>query len=603
MGRPESLNLSLDELLMPLIGLNKVSIAYGGPLLLDEATLQLDRGERVCLIGRNGEGKSTLMRLICGEEKPDAGEVVYQTGVRVGYLPQEVPGSLPGCVSDIVRDALPAGLDDWEASQRVHVLIEKTGLNPSDLFNHLSGGQKRRTLLARALVSEPDVLLLDEPTNHLDIASIEWLEKLLARYAGAVMFVTHDRSFLQRLATRIVELDRGHLTSWNFPYDRYLELRQEALEAEEKHNALFDKKLAQEEVWVRQGIKARRTRNEGRVRALKKLREERRQRRETSGTVTLGMQAAALSGNKVITANNVSYAWDGVPIIRDFSTSIMRGDKVGIIGPNGCGKTTLLHVLLKKLSPQTGTVEHGTNLSVAYFDQHREALDESKSVAENVCGENTHVLFNGRRRHIFSYLEDFLFPPDRSRTPVKALSGGERNRLLLARLFTQPANIFVLDEPTNDLDMETLELLEALLVDFPGTILLVSHDRSFLNNVASSSIAFEGDGRLAEYAGGYDDWLLRRPTPVNTTSAPADSSPAPAPVRARKLSNKEREELAALPKLIERLEQELSALQTEIHDPAFYRRPPAEVKIATDRLAALPREIEQAYHRWHELEQ
>jgi len=588
---------------MPLIGLHKVCMAYGGPRLLDEAGLQLERGERICLIGRNGEGKSTLMRLITGKEKPDSGEITYQAGVRVGYLPQEVPGTMEGRVADIVRTALPSGLDDWDASQRVQLMIERMELNPEDLFNRLSGGQKRRTLLARALVSEPDVLLLDEPTNHLDIASIDWMENLLLRFSGAVMFVTHDRAFLRRLATRIVELDRGKLTSWNFPYDRYLELRQVAMEAEEKHRALFDKKLAQEEVWVRQGIKARRTRNEGRVRVLKKLREERRQRREVVGKVSLDVQTAGLSGRKVIDASGISFTWAETPIIRDFSTTIMRGDKIGIIGPNGCGKTTLLNILLKQLPPQSGRVEHGTNLVVAYFDQHREALDESKSVAENVCGENTHILFNGQRRHILSYLEDFLFAPDRSRTPVKALSGGERNRLLLARLFTQPANVLVLDEPTNDLDMETLELLEDLLVEFDGTILLVSHDRVFLNNVVTSSIAFEGEGRLAEYVGGYDDWLSQRSgnSDAGTSSAvsPAQSTAA----RARKLTNKERMELAALPALIERLEHELSELQEQLNDPVFFRKPSAEVKIASDRIESLPSEIERAYHRWHELEQ
>jgi ATP-binding cassette subfamily F protein uup len=588
---------------MALIGIQNVSMAYGGPKLLDQATLYIERGERICLVGRNGEGKSTLMRLLTGEEKPDRGEVIRQAGVRVGFLPQEVPGAMDGAVTHIVGQGTSGRHDEWEADQRVRLMIERLGLRPADPFNVLSGGQKRRVLLARALVAEPDILLLDEPTNHLDLESIDWMESMLLRYAGSVIFVTHDRAFLRRLATRIVELDRGKISSWDCPYDRYLERRQEALLAEEKHNALFDKKLAQEEVWVRQGIKARRTRNEGRVRALKKLREERRQRREQIGKVNLEWSAAEMSGRKVITAKKVSFAWAGTPLVRDFSMSIMRGDKIGLIGPNGCGKTTLLKILLQQLAPQTGRVEHGARVAAAYFDQHRELLDENKSVAENVAGDNDHVVINGARRHVLSYLEDFLFAPDRSRTPVRALSGGERNRLLLARLFTIPANVLVLDEPTNDLDMETLELLEELLVDFPGTVLLVSHDREFLNNVVTSSLVFEGEGVVREYVGGYDDWLAQRPKPVETKPALAEEKPdPPPPARSRKLTNREREELAALPARIEQLERELAALQAALHDPDLYRKPPGEVKAATDRATSLPAEIDAAYARWHELE-
>ncbi|HMO05004.1 MAG TPA: ATP-binding cassette domain-containing protein [Kiritimatiellia bacterium] len=591
---------------MALIGLNNVTIAYGGPLLLDGATMHLERRERVCLIGRNGEGKSTLMRILTGAEKPDTGERIIQAGVRVGFLPQEVPGSLPGRVRDVVEAEAPRHEDEWERHERVRLLVERLGLDHEAVYDTLSGGQKRRCLLARALVSEPDVLLLDEPTNHLDLASIEWLETLLLRYPGAILFVTHDRAFLRRLATRIVELDRGRLTSWNHPYDRYLELREEAALAEEKANALFDKKLAQEEVWVRQGIKARRTRNEGRVRALKKLREERRARREVSGTATLEINQAALSGRKVITAERVSYAWGSRPVVRDLSTRIMRGDKIGIIGPNGCGKSTLLKLLLKQLAPDAGTVEHGTQLQIAYFDQHREALDETKSVAENVCGEDTHVVLNGARRHVLSYLQDFLFAPDRSRTPVRALSGGERNRLLLAKLFTRPANLLVLDEPTNDLDMETLELLEDLLVEFPATILLVSHDRAFLNNVVTSTLVFEEHGVVREYVGGYDDWLNQRATPASATATnPAIPAAAPAAKPAaresRKLTNRERQELDTLPARIEALETELAALQEKLNDPAFYKSPADEVKAAADRLPALTADIEAAYARWSDL--
>ncbi len=590
--------------LMALIGLNNVTIAYGGPLLLDGATMHLERRERVCLIGRNGEGKSTLMRILTGAETPDAGERIVQAGVRVGFLPQEVPGSLPGRVRDVVEAEAPRHEDEWERHERVRLLVERLGLDADAVYDTLSGGQKRRCLLARALISEPDVLLLDEPTNHLDLASIEWLETLLLRYPGAILFVTHDRAFLRRLATRIVELDRGRLASWNHPYDRYLELREEAALAEEKANALFDKKLAQEEVWVRQGIKARRTRNEGRVRALKKLREERRARREVSGTATLEINQAALSGRKVITAEGVSYAWGDRPILRDLSTRIMRGDKIGIIGPNGCGKSTLLKVLLKQLAPDTGTVEHGTQLQIAYFDQHREALDDTKSVAENVCGEDTHVVINGARRHVLSYLQDFLFAPDRARTPVRALSGGERNRLLLAKLFTRPANLIVLDEPTNDLDMETLELLEDLLVEFPATILLVSHDRAFLNNVATSTLVFEEHGIVREYVGGYDDWLAQRALPAaSTTTTPEPAIPAakPAPRDTKKLTNRERQELETLPARIEAMEQELAALQDQLNDPAFYKAPPDEVKKATEALPKLTAAIEAAYARWSDL--
>jgi ATP-binding cassette subfamily F protein uup len=497
----------------------------------------------------------------------------------------------------------PAHEDEWQQDERVRLLVERLGLDPEAIYNALSGGQKRRALLARALISEPDVLLLDEPTNHLDLASIEWLESMLLRFAGAILFVTHDRAFLRRLATRIIELDRGHVSNWDHPYDRYLELRQEALLAEEKHAALFDKKLAQEEVWIRQGVKARRTRNEGRVRALKKLREERRQRREISGTAIIEVNQASISGRKVITATGVSFDWGGQPVIRDVTARIMRGDKIGVIGPNGCGKSTLLKLLLRQLEPQAGLVEHGTQLEIAYFDQHREALEENRTVAENVCGEDAHVVINGARRHILSYLQDFLFAPDRSRTPVKALSGGERNRLLLAKLFTQPANLLVLDEPTNDLDMETLELLEDLLVEFNGTILLVSHDRAFINNVATSTLVFEGDGRVQEYVGGYDDWLNQKAAAEKITEqAEAARIAASAPTaRGKKLTNRERQELDGLPARIESLEYAHTELQNQINDPAFYRSPADDVRRATEKLAALGGEIATSYARWTEL--
>lgn len=588
---------------MALIGLQNISMAYGGPKLLDGVTLQIERGERICLIGRNGEGKSTLMRLIKGEEKPDSGEIVSQAGVRVGFLPQEVPGAIAGTTDEIVMAGLEHHHDEWERVQKAHRMVERLGLDPTEPFNRLSGGQKRRALLARALISEPDVLLLDEPTNHLDLESIEWMETLLLRYAGSVLFVTHDRAFLRRLATRIVELDRGKLSDWNCPFDRYLELRQLAAMAEEKQNALFDKKLAQEEVWIRQGVKARRTRNEGRVTALRKMREERRLRREQIGRASLELQEAGLSGRKVITAQNVCFDWDGQPVIRDFSTRIMRGDKVGLIGPNGCGKTTLLKILLGQLAPRSGILEHGTNLEIATFDQHREALDENLTVAQNVNGDDTHVTINGAKRHVLGYLQDFLFAPDRARTPVKVLSGGERNRLLLAKLFTRPANVIVLDEPTNDLDMETLDLLENLLVEFSGTVLLVSHDRAFLNEVITHSLVFEGGGVITESVGGYDDWINQRARrEISKTEDAPTPKPASAGTKSRVLSNRERAERDALPGKIESLETELSELEGRCAAPDFHRLAPEEARRIAGRLRDIPAEIDAAYARWHELE-
>ncbi len=587
---------------MPLLSAQNLCIQYGGPLLLDNASLFIESGERIALVGRNGEGKSTLMRILCGTEKPDSGSVNLQSGVRVGFLPQSVPRDMPGTVHDVVLAGVEADADEWQAAQRAETVIARMGLDAAAAFGALSGGQKRRALLARALVQQPDILLLDEPTNHLDIDSIQWMESFLLRYRGALLFVTHDRAFLRRLATRIVELDRGRLKSWAHPYPRYLELRQQELEAEEKRNALFDKKLAQEETWIRQGVKARRTRSIGRVHALEKLRLERSKRREHVGSVTLQVQQSGQSGRKVITALDVSYAWGEHPVVDRLTTQLMRGDKVGIIGPNGCGKTTLIRLLLRQLEPQSGTVEHGTNLEIAYFDQHREAIDDNRTVAQNVCGENDYVIFNGKKRHVISYLEDFLFPPERSRSAAKVLSGGERNRLLLARLFTRPFNVLVMDEPTNDLDADTLELLEDLLVEHEGTLLLVSHDREFINNVVTSTLVFEGDGRVSEYAGGYDDWLRQRPA-VAAAPAPA-SEPAPAAPKkpAPKLSNKLLRELELLPGRIEAMEKELKDLEQILADPAFFKKPVAEVRQATDRHELLQGEIEAAMARWAELE-
>ena len=590
---------------MALLTLQNISMAFGGPLLLDGANLQLERNERVCLLGRNGEGKSTLLRIIGGEIGPLSGEISRQKELKVGLLMQQVASGVPGTVAEIVEQGLGKEGEDWERQQWVKKAISQVGLEPDLVFDELSGGQKRRALLARALVREPDLLILDEPTNHLDIASIQWLEGFLLRWPGTVLFVTHDRVFLRKLATRVVELDRGQLTSWACPYDQYVERKQALLEAQEVQWAVFDKKMAVEETWLRKGVKARRARNEGRVNALEAMRAERRARRELTGTVNMQAQVAERSGRKVITTKDLSYAWDDEPLVRGFSATIMRGDKIGLMGPNGCGKTTLLHLLLGRLAPQGGSVEHGTKLEIAYFDQHRAQLNESLTVAQNIVGDNDTLLVNGQRRHIISYLEDFLFPPERTRTPVKALSGGERNRLLLARLFSRPANVLVLDEPTNDLDMETLDLLEDLLVEFDGTLLLVSHDRAFLNEVVTSTLVFEGEGRIAEYVGGYDDWLRQRPPPP--AAAPKEGAQQrekePAQPRPRKLTFKEQKELEALPARITKLEEELAAVQKDMSNPDYFRRTPDVLKRDHERLEEIPTELEKLYDRWEELEE
>ena len=590
---------------MALIALQSVSMAFGGPPLLDGVSLQLAAGERVCLLGRNGEGKTTLLRILGGRLEPTGGIVSRQRELRIGYLPQEVPGKTPGPVAGVVAGGLGAAGEEWARQRQVQQAVALVGLEPEEAFDELSGGRKRRALLARALVCEPDLLVLDEPTNHLDIESIQWLENFLLRWPGALLFVTHDRVFLRKLARRIVELDRGQLTSWDCPYDRYMERKQALLEAQDQQRAVFDKKLAQEETWLRQGVKARRTRNEGRVRALERLRAERRARRELTGTVNLSLPQAERSGRKVITATGLAYAWGDELLVRDFSVQIMRGDKLGLIGPNGCGKTTLLHLLLGRLAPQAGTVEHGTRLEIAYFDQHRAQLNEALTVAQNIVGDNDTLLINGQRRHIFSYLEDFLFPPARARTPVRALSGGERNRLLLARLFARPANVLVLDEPTNDLDMETLDLLEDLLVEYEGTLLLVSHDRAFLNEVVTGTLVFEGNGRIGEYVGGYDDWLRQRPPPE--TPAPREAAPArekaPIPPRPRRLTFKEQKELDTLPARIEKLEQEQQALLAQLAASDYYRRALETLKADHERSVAIPAELEKLYDRWAELEE
>jgi ATP-binding cassette subfamily F protein uup len=585
---------------MALLSLQNLYKAFGGPQLLDDATLQIERSERICLVGRNGEGKSTLLKIISGFIEADDGEIIRQPGIKIRRLRQNVPSDLSGTVEDLVFEGLENPHDDWTSHQAVDKIISMVGLENEWKFEELSGGQKRRVLLARALVCEPEILVLDEPTNHLDIESIQWLENFLRRYKGTLIFVTHDRAFLRSLATRIVELDRGHLHSWACDYDTYLERKQALLDGEAEQWAQFDKKLAKEEVWIRKGIKARRTRNEGRVRALEKMRGERGERRERTGSVNMNLAHAGLSGRKVITLKDISYDYGDLPIVKNLSAEIMRGDKIGIIGPNGCGKSTLIKLILGKLAPQTGTVDHGTKLQVAYFDQHREILDDTKSVAENVCPEEM-ITIGDSKKHVLGYLQDFLFTPDRARQKVGVLSGGERNRLLLAKLFTKASNVLVLDEPTNDLDVETLELLEDLLAAYSGTLLLVSHDRSFLNNVVTSTFAFEGNGQVNEYLGGYDDWLEqkeRRQAEQKTVIKPVAAKPQPK----RKLSNKEREELKKLPLLIEKLEAEQEALHSAMADPAFYQKSKKEIAAATARAEAIPKEHEKYFERWEELE-
>ncbi len=586
---------------MALLSLQNIHKAFGGPQLLDGATLQIERNERICLVGRNGEGKSTLLKIIEGVIEPDDGELIRQPGLKVRRLRQTVPNDLHGTVEEMVIQGLHDPSDDYLAHQAVDKAISLVTLENHLLYEELSGGQKRRALLAQALVCEPDILVLDEPTNHLDIESIQWLENFLLRYRGTIVFVTHDRAFLRKLATRIVELDRGQLHSWACDYDTYLKRKQALLDGEAEQWAQFDKKLAQEEVWIRKGIRARRTRNEGRVRALEQMRSERRQRRERVGTVSLQIAEADLSGRKVISVKNISKDYGSGPIIADFSTEIMRSDKIGIIGPNGCGKSTLIKILLDQLPPDRGSVTHGTKLEVAYFDQHRDTIDDSKTVAENVSAEDM-IQIGNSKKHVLGYLQDFLFTPDRARSPASILSGGERNRLLLAKLFTRASNMLVLDEPTNDLDMETLELLEERLMNYEGTLLLVSHDRSFINQVVTSTLVFEGGGRIGEYAGGYDDWLLQS---ANQKSDSAEKKAAPPPEKkktSRKLTNKEREELKHLPKKIEQLEEELKTLQQAMADPLFYQQDKQKIAAATARAETIPHELEKSFERWEELE-
>jgi ATP-binding cassette subfamily F protein uup len=599
---------------MALISLQEVSIGFGGPRLLEEINFQIESGEWVGLLGRNGMGKSTLLKLISGEILPHSGTIARQQNIRVAYLPQEVPQDLSGRVGDIVEsglEALMGTLDDehqWQRQHQVEKVLSRMELDPKAQFEILSAGLKRRVYLARGLARNPDLLLLDEPTNHLDINSIDWLEDFLKRWGGTLVFVTHDRIFLERLATRIVELDRGRLFDWNCDYATFVKRKEEMLSAEQAENAVFDKKLAQEEQWIRRGIEARRTRNEGRVRALKHLRDMRRERRELSGKVRMQISAENRSGRLVIEAENVGYSYGDKIILHDLSTTIQRGDKIGIVGPNGSGKTTLLRVLMGELPPSQGEVRHGVNVEMAYFDQLRAQLDENKSVLDNVGQGRDTITINGRMRNLMGYLEDFLFTRDRVRAPISALSGGERNRLLLARLFTQPANLLILDEPTNDLDIETLEVLEDLLLDYEGTLLLVSHDRAFLNNIVTSTLILDGTGSVTEYVGGYDDWhkqientpipdATTKPGPAAQAESKADSKPA-----VRKLSYKEKRELEELPGKIELLEAEQHELTIKMEKPEFYQQESAVITQAVNRLQELHEELSALYHRWGELE-
>ena len=626
---------------MSLISLQNISIHFGGPLVLDTISVQIDKKQRICLLGRNGTGKSTLMKILAGEILPDEGLVQKGKATRISYFSQEIPEDMDSTVFHIVAKGMgiqgellekyhleeiriadnPDGdhqsfnqlhdaMDEhnaWAAVEEVDQILSRMALPADWEYNNLSGGQKRRVILAAALVSKPDLLLLDEPTNHLDIDSINWMEEFLVRQNITLLFVTHDRMLLKRLATRIIELDRGKLVDWSCDYETFLKRKQAVLDAEEKDWKEFDKKLSQEETWIRKGIKARRTRNEGRVTALKKMREERRARRQKEGTANIQVSKAGLSGKSVIEARNIDFSYNDDPLIKDFNTRISRSDKIGIIGPNGCGKTTLVNILLKKIAGFSGSVAHGSNLAITYFDQLRGQLDDSKTVWENVLPNGEMVFFDGRTIHIITYLQNFLFTPERAKTSIVNLSGGERNRLLLAKLFTQPANFLILDEPTNDLDAETLELLEELLINFSGTMLLISHDREFLNNVVTSIYAFGENGSIKEFIGGYDDWLRQsKSLPVNTQTIPKSSKKEAyqQEKKARrkiKVSFNDAKELKALPAIIEKLETEIAALHAKMSEPGFYKNH-EEVKKSNEELKKIESELEQAYTRWEELE-
>ena len=592
---------------MPLLSIENLTVGFVGPPLLESVSCVINAGERIGLLGRNGAGKTTLMKLISGQMEPDEGRIVLESGRRVALLQQDVPHDITGTITEVVRKSLSNGKQrhGQNYADPVERILSLMELDGESEFASLSSGMKRRVLLARTLATEPDIILLDEPTNHLDVDAIEWLERFLLKIQATIIFVTHDRMFLRRVANRILEIDRGRLFDWTCNYDTFLERKAQALASEEKSNTLFDKRLAEEEVWIRQGIKARRTRNEGRVRALEAMRIERRDRRGKTGSASIQINTAGRSGQLIAELEDVSFGFPGSDrkIIDNFSTTIMRGDKVGIIGPNGVGKSTLLKLLLGKLKPDSGTVRLGTNLEVVYFDQLREQLNENQTIAENVGEGSDALVINGARKHIYGYLQDFLFTPDRARTQIKFLSGGERNRILMAKLFAKPANLIVLDEPTNDLDSETLELLEERLVSFEGTVLVVSHDRVFLNNVLTNSIVFEND-TLKEYVGGYDDWV-RQSQQATAQSSGSKEKPKKGkskPDGGVKLKYAETRELEQLPKKIEQIEAALERLHDAMSDPQFYQKPANYLTAKTFELKSLEAELAAAYKRWEQLE-
>ncbi len=621
---------------MALISLQNITMAFNGPPVLDNVSLQIEKNQRICLLGRNGTGKSTLMKILNSQIKPDSGDIVKEQSVRISYFTQDIPDNLPGTVFEIIaqglgkrgqflisyHEAVQSGSteeeltkiydeldkhDGWSVSEEINKITTLMSLEKNWIYNNLSGGQKRRVILAAALVIEPDLLLLDEPTNHLDIDSIIWMEEFLLRLNSSILFVTHDRTLLRKLATRIIELDRGSLVDWSCDYETFLIRKQAVLKAQEKEWKKFDRKLAEEEVWIRKGIRARRTRNEGRVRDLKMLREERKKRREVEGSTSMKIVDSQKSGKLAIKAQNVNYSIDSKNLITDLDLTIERGDKIGIIGPNGCGKSTLLKILLGKLESDSGTIKHGTNLEITYFDQLREQLDEKKTVMENVLPHSETVIINGKGRHIISYLQDFLFTPDQAKSYVSCLSGGERNRLLLAKLFTKSSNFLALDEPTNDLDTETLELLEEILTEFKGTLLLICHDRSFINNVVTSTLAFQNNGHIKEIIGGYDEWLtfttkqLEKYENINKAKKKQQYEERKKESAKKKLTFKQTRELETLPELIEKMETEKEELFQKMSLPDFYTDTD-NAKKSKIRLDELESKLEIAYNRWEELE-
>ncbi len=627
---------------MALISVQDISLAFGGPLLFDQMNLQIERNERIALLGRNGTGKTTLMKILSRQISPDTGNIIYQKGINIAYLPQEIPTDLTGNVFDIVLsglgeqaeivknyhhishsleteqtpkllntlDRLQAEMDrtnGWEIDNQVEQIITKIKIDPEEEFEQLSGGQKRRVLLAKALVINPEILLLDEPTNHLDVESIDWLEEFLRNYTETIFFVTHDRMFMSNLSTKIIELDRGKLFNWDCDYGTFLERKEKVLENEVTQRAVFAKKLSQEEIWIRKGIKARRTRNEGRVRALERMREEKKTQRQVMGKVRMTVQDTNRSGQRVLNAKQIGFSFNKKFLFQNFSTQITRGDKIGVIGPNGCGKTTLLNVLLGRITPQTGSVRMGTNLQIAYYDQFREHLDYEKTVIENITpGGGDTIMINGKPRHIIGYLQDFLFSPERARTPLRVLSGGERNRLFLARLFAQPSNVLVMDEPTNDLDIETLELLEELLIEYSGTLLLVSHDRTFLNNVVTSTMVLEERGEINEYPGGYDDWLQQRQPILEKSKIEAEKinkkSKQEKTASIKKLSFQDQKELNSLPVKIEKLEAEQKNIHIQMSTPDFYQTHPDQMMKFNRKLGKIESDLLELYQRWEELD-